>query len=211
MNTPIFITGIGTGVGKTVASAIITEALQADYWKPVQAGDEDGTDSDWVRNNITNAQSVIHPEVYRLKMPASPHLAARSEELAITVQKICEQIPIYNRNLIVEGAGGLMVPLSDGVFIKDLIIALRAKVVLVSRYYLGCINHSLLTATVCRTHSIPVAGWFFIGYEPSLEDEIISWSGYPRIASVAEVENPGKLFIEAMADSQRESIIDMLC
>lgn len=211
MNTPIFITGIGTGVGKTVASAIITEALEADYWKPVQSGIEDGTDSDWVRNQVSNAKTIIHPEVYRLKMPASPHLAARNEQVSVTVQKICEQIPVYNRNLIIEGAGGLMVPLNNGEFIKDLIIALQAKVVLVSRNYLGSINHSLLTAAECRSNAIPVAGWFFIGYDSSLENEIVAWSGYPRIVSVPQVEYPGKFFIKAMAESHRESLIDMLC
>lgn len=211
MATPIFITGIGTGVGKTVASAIITEAMEADYWKPVQSGLEEGTDSDWVRAHISNQTTIIHPEVYRLRMPASPHIAARKEGVEVSIKKICEQIPVYNRNLIVEGAGGLMVPLNSGDFIKDLIIALKARVVLVSRNYLGCIHHSLSTAAVCRQNAIPVAGWFFIGYDSTLENEIVAWSGYPRMVSVPEVEHPGKFFIKAMAESHRESIIDMLC
>ena len=213
MNSPIFITGIGTGIGKTVVSAIITEALEADYWKPVQAGTEPITDSEWVRNNLTNTRSVIHPECYRLKLAASPHYSAKQEDVAISVQRISGDIPIYNRNLIVEGAGGLLVPLNDSEFIRDLIIALRAKVVLVSRNYLGSINHSLLTAAECMRNNIPVAGWFFIGYESGsgYENEIIKWSGIPRIATIPIVEYPGKSFVKGMAESHKESLNDMLC
>ena len=111
MNSPIFITGIGTGIGKTVVSAILTEALEADYWKPVQAGTEPITDSEWVKDNLSNTRSIVHPESYRLKLAASPHFSARQEDIAITVQRISNEIPIYNRNLIVEGAGGLLVPI----------------------------------------------------------------------------------------------------
>ena len=211
MNSPIFITGIGTGIGKTVVSAILTEALEADYWKPVQAGLEPITDSAWVKDNLSNTHSVVHPESYRLKMAASPHYSARQEDIAITVQRISNEIPIYNRNLIVEGAGGLFVPLNEHEFIKDLIIALRAKVVLVSRKYLGSINHSLLTAAECKRNNIPVAGWFFNGYESVYENEIVTWSGIPRIATIPIVEYPGKSFVKAMADSLKESLNDMLC
>jgi len=211
LNSPIFITGIGTGIGKTIASAIITEALEADYWKPVQAGSEPITDSEWVKNNLTNARSVVHPECYRLKLAASPHYSAKQEDIAISVQRISNEIPIYNRNLIVEGAGGIFVPLNEQEFIKDLIIALRAKVVLVSRNYLGSINHSLLTAAECRRNNIPVAGWFFIGYESGYENEIMKWSGIPRIATIPIVEYPGKTFVKEMADSHKETINDMLC
>ncbi len=211
MNVPIFITGIGTGIGKTVVSAIITEALEADYWKPVQAGTEPITDSEWVKDNLSNTCSVVHPESYRLKLAASPHFSARQEEVAITAQRISSEIPIYNRNLIVEGAGGLLVPLNEHEFIKDLIIALRAKCVLVSRNYLGSINHSLLTAAECKRNNIPVAGWFFNGYGSEYENEIVAWSGIPRIASIPNVEYPGKSFIKEMAESHKESIKDMLC
>ncbi len=131
--------------------------------------------------------------------------------MAITVQRISDVIPVYNRNLIVEGAGGLFVPLNDHEFIKDLIIALLAQCVLVSRNYLGSINHSLLTAAECRRNNIPVAGWFFNGYESGYENEIITWSGIPRIATMPIVEYPGKSFVKAMAESLKESLNDMLC
>ena len=88
MCEPIFITGIGTGVGKTLVAAIAAEALEADYWKPIQAGFDEGTDSEWVQAHISNTKSSIHPEVYKLKKPASPHVAAREEGLTISVEKI---------------------------------------------------------------------------------------------------------------------------
>lgn len=211
MKEPIFVTGIGTGIGKTLVSAIVAETLQADYWKPVQAGTQPLTDSDWVRRNLTNTKSIIHPECYCLQEPASPHFAARLENSFINVQEICAHIPTYSNNLIVEGAGGLLVPLNETAFIADLILALRSRVVLVSRNYLGSINHSLLTAAECRRRGVPVLGWFFIGYESSYEKEIGGWSDLPVIASVPQVSDPGKTFIKAMAEFHRESITNLLC
>ncbi|HEX4372434.1 MAG TPA: AAA family ATPase, partial [Puia sp.] len=133
---PIIITGIGTGIGKTLVSAIITEALQADYWKPVQAGYENGTDSEWIKEVISNSKSKIHPETYKLKLAASPHIAAREEgvrielglvetefkkirkkELEISNNKVAAgQRSSTNDFLIIEGAGGLMVPLNEKEF-----------------------------------------------------------------------------------------------
>jgi len=211
LNAPYFITGIGTGIGKTVVAAIIAEALEADYWKPVQSGSDEGTDNDWVRHNLTNTQSIVHPEVYCLGAPLSPHLAARMEGINISIERIREQIPHYNRNLIVEGAGGLMAPLNDNEFVKDLILALQARVVLVTRKYLGSLNHSLLTASACAQFNIPVLGWVFNGYDRGYEEEIMRWSGYPRIASIPETQHPGKVFVKAMAESQRASIMNSIC
>ena len=211
MNNPIFVTGIGTGIGKTVASAILVEALEADYWKPVQAGLEGITDTEWVKMNVTNRKSIIHPECYRLQTPASPHIAARKDNCSITIENIYQQIPEYSCNLIVEGAGGLLVPLNEKEFIIDLIIALQGMVVLVSRNYLGSINHSLLSAAVCKKNNIPVFGWFFIGYDLVYEKEISKWSNLPIIASVPVVEAPGKTFVKAMAESVKGSLNDLLC
>lgn len=197
--TPIFITGIGTGIGKTVIAAIVTKALEADYWKPIQAGFETGTDSEWVADHLAGTSSVVHPEVYKLSMPASPHIAARKEGKIISIKKICESIPNYNRNLIVEGAGGLMVPLNETEFVADLILALKAKVILVSRNYLGSINHSLLTARVCSTMKIPVIGWIFNDQYLNYEEEIINWSNLPKIASIPYNENINGIFINSQA------------
>lgn len=206
----LFVSGIGTGIGKTVVSAIITEALRADYWKPVQAGMDPSTDSQWVKEHLSNPETTIHPEAYCLQMPASPHLAASREGISISIQNICRLIPDYNRNLIVEGAGGLMVPLNQSEFIKDLVLALDARLILVNRAYLGSINHSLLTAQVCQLHNIPLAGWIFNGCEERYENEIQEWTGIPRLGSIPVVEDPGKNFIKAMAESLRDSLTGLL-
>lgn len=197
--TPIFITGIGTGIGKTLISAILAKALEADYWKPIQAGYEEGTDSEYVHNTLTGTASVIHPEVYKLKMPASPHIAAREEGITISIQKICDQVPPISRNLIIEGAGGLLVPLNGSEFVADLVKALGAKVILVSRNYLGSINHSLLTARVCREMNLPVMGWIFNDQYLHYEEEIVGWTNYPLIASVPYTKAADGKFIEAQA------------
>ena len=122
---PIFITGIGTGIGKTVASAIVTEALAADYWKPIQAGFDDGTDATSVKHLLSHTETIIHQEVYKLRLPASPHIAAREEGVTIDVDTIYQaylQLPDRgSRFTIIEGAGGLLVPLNECDFMIDLI------------------------------------------------------------------------------------------
>ncbi|WP_276485978.1 dethiobiotin synthase [Paraflavitalea pollutisoli] len=193
----IFITGIGTGVGKTFISALLARALEADYWKPIQAGFEEGTDSDYVRQLLRGTPGVVHPEAYKLRMPASPHIAAREEGVHISLQKICEQVPSISRNLIIEGAGGLLVPVNETEFVADLIKALDAKVILISRNYLGSINHSLLTARLCREMNIPVVGWIFNDQYLHYEEEIVRWSNYPLIASVPLMKAEDGQFIEA--------------
>ena len=205
----IFITGIGTGIGKTIVSAILTEALQADYWKPIQAGFEDGTDTSEIKSLITNEFSIIHPEVYRLKMPASPHIAAREEGIEIDINKIVSLQPIVHqtKDLIVEGAGGIMVPLNENEFVIDLIQKLNAKVILVSRNYLGSINHSLLTASICKQRNIEVIGWIFNDQYLAYEEEIVRWSGYSKIVSIPFVDKIDKNFILQQANRVREYFI----
>jgi len=206
LTPPIFITGIGTGIGKTIAAAIVAEALQADYWKPLQAGYEDGTDSNFIRQSLSNASSVVHPELYKLKMAVSPHIAAREENITISLSDIKNRLTAINADprvkkngIVIEGAGGLMVPLNDGEFVADLIKQLQAKVVLVSRNYLGSINHSLLTARVCRLYRLDVLGWIFNDQYLAYEDEIVHWSGFPKIGSIAFSEKPDKEFIRGQA------------
>src|SRR6187399_2352796 len=155
---PIFITGIGTDVGKTVVAAIVTEALDAVYWKPVQAGFDQGTDTEWVGARLSGGAGRTAPEVYKLRKPASPHIAAREEGIQISLDKIRASMP-EDRPLVIEGAGGLLVPLNQQEFVVDLVRRLDARVILVSRNYLGSINHSLLTAAVCQAHGLDVAGW----------------------------------------------------
>ena len=207
----IFVTGIGTGIGKTVISAILTEALEADYIKPVQAGYAEGTDTEWVASRIQNKRSRILPEIYKLKLAASPHIAAREENIEISIKKICDAIPANSSNLIMEGAGGLLVPLNQNEFVADLIRAIDAKVILVSRNYLGSINHSLLTASVCKEKNLPVLGWIFNDHYLNYEEEIVKWSGFPRIASVPFVKDPNRGFIKDKADGIKEQLLQLLC
>ena len=138
----IFVTGISTEVGKTMAAAVLVEALEADYWKPVQAGDLDYSDSDKVHDLISNLKTVIHPNAYALKTPMSPHAAAEIDGVVIRADRIVP--PRTQNHLVIEGAGGLLVPLNDTETIFDLIRP-DYKVVVVSRHYLGSINHTLLT------------------------------------------------------------------
>lgn len=192
MTNPIFITGIGTGIGKTLISAIVAEALQADYWKPVQAGFAEGTNAETVKQLLSNKQSVVHDELYRLHTPASPHIAARKDGITIeaeTIRQTAEHMmTLANpRYLVIEGAGGLLVPLTDKLMVADLIVALKASVIIVSRNYLGSINHSLLTAAYCRSRNIEVLGWIFNDEYLSYQDEIVQWSGYPSIGSVTHL------------------------
>ena len=137
----LFITGISTDVGKTIASAIITEALEADYWKPIQAGDLDNSDSHKIQRYISNGKSVIHENSYKLNTPASPHLAAKLDGISIDLKNIIE--PKTNNHLVIEGAGGVLVPLNNSDFVIDLVQP-EYKVIIVSRHYLGSINHTLL-------------------------------------------------------------------
>lgn len=166
----LFITGIGTDVGKTVASAIITQALEADYWKPIQAGDLDHSDSHKVRAYISNDQTIIHENSYKLNTPASPHLAAAIDGITLDLKQIKE--PKTKNHLVIEGAGGLLVPLNDNDCIVDL-IQKEYKVVVVSRHYLGSINHTLLTYEALKSRNITLAGIVFSGDENKASESII--------------------------------------
>lgn len=210
---PIFITGIGTDVGKTLVSAIVTEALQACYWKPVQAGFDQGTDAAYVGTMLGDGQDRIMKEVYRLQMPASPHIAAREENITIQKERILEAyqgMQDKSGYLVIEGAGGLMVPLSGHYFVADLIRDLGARVVIVSRNYLGSINHSLLTARMLREMEVDVAGWIFNDQYLQYEEEIVQWSGYPKIGSIPRAEMPDRSFVLEQARRIAPALKQML-
>lgn len=154
MHKKLFVTGIGTGIGKTIASAVLTQHLQADYWKPVQSGDLEKSDSMSV-GNLVDENLKIHVERYRLKTPASPHQSANMENIQISLADF--ELPESNNHLIVEGAGGLFVPLNEQDFIIDLIAKLELPTVLVVRDYLGCINHSVLSIQALNQKNIAIA------------------------------------------------------
>ncbi|MDO9186361.1 MAG: dethiobiotin synthase [Bacteroidia bacterium] len=180
-----FVTGIGTDVGKTIASAILVESLHADYWKPIQAGDLDNTDTMKVRSLISNTTSKFHPETYQLTKPVSPHAAAEADGIKINIDTLT--LPITTNSLIIEGAGGLMVPLNDKFLVIDLIQKLKAEVILVSSNYLGSINHTLLTVEALKSRNIPIAGIIFNGRSAKTSEEyILSYTGLKRLLSIEE-------------------------
>lgn len=150
-----FVTGISTDVGKTIASAILVECLKADYWKPIQAGDLENSDTHKIQRLVSNTTSVFHPNSYALKTPMSPHGAAEIDGITINLKNITT--PKTKNNLVIEGAGGLMVPLNTSETILD-IIKPNYKVIVVSRHYLGSINHTLLTINTLKEK----------GFDPSL-------------------------------------------
>lgn len=163
MSKKYFITGIGTGIGKTITSAVLVEKLKADYWKPIQSGDLDQSDSLSVKSLISNSKTVIHPEKYKLTQPLSPHLSAKLDGIEIELEKLI--LPTTQNTLIIEGAGGLMVPLNEEELILDLIKHLGTEVIVVSQNYLGSINHSLLTINVLQQNGIKIKGIVFSGDE----------------------------------------------
>ena len=168
---PLFITGIGTGIGKTIVSAVLVEKLKADYWKPVQSGDLDSSDTMKVKSLVSNKTTVYHPEAYRLTQPYSPHKSAALDGVTIDPKKIT--LPETTNTLIIEGAGGLMVPLNDDYMMIDLIKRLNAEVALVSQFYLGSINHTLLSLSALKQHGIPVKGIVFNGEKDDYTKDII--------------------------------------
>jgi dethiobiotin synthetase len=164
-----FITAIDTDSGKTLVAAILCEAFKADYWKPIQAGLP--RDADIVMNLISNQQTQIHPETYLLNTPASPHAAARLDNILISLRNL--KIPQTSNALIIEGAGGCLVPINDQEFIVDVIKVLDAEVIVVADLYLGSINHTLLTLEALRNRNINVKGIIFNGESNPESERII--------------------------------------
>lgn len=174
----LFVTGIGTNVGKTVVAAVLTEALQADYWKPIQSGTIEGMDSGTIRSLISNSKSVIHPETYLLKQPLSPHFAAKLENIAIDLNKI--NLPLTTNHLIIEGAGGLLVPINDTHYVIDIAKKTDCEIVLVISSYLGCINHALLSIDYLVRNNFKIHSLVFNGaFDKEVRDAILI--GCPKI------------------------------
>lgn len=186
-----FVTGIGTNVGKTIVSAVLTQALQADYWKPVQSGTIEGRDSETVKALISNSQTVIHPETYLLNEPLSPHFAAKLDGVDIDLAAI--KAPETSNNLIIEGAGGLLVPLNDGHYVIDLAKTLDCHIILVISNYLGCINHSLLSIAYLRTQNYNLHALVFNGnFAAEVKEAIIRKAGDSRIVSIPQLTQLSK-------------------
>jgi dethiobiotin synthetase len=184
-NKPLFVTGIGTGIGKTVVAAILTEKFKADYWKPVQSGDLDNSDTLTVKRLVSNSKSIFHNEAYRLSQPFSPHKSAAIDGITIDPEKII--LPQTDNRLIIEGAGGLMVPLTKSFLMIDLIKQLGVAVVLVSRNYLGSINHTLLSVSALQQREIPIKGIIFNGVKDIYsKDAILDYTGLESLGHIPE-------------------------
>jgi dethiobiotin synthetase len=199
----LFVAGIGTNVGKTIVSAILTEALEADYWKPIQSGTIEGKDSETVKSLITNSKTVIHPETYLLKEPLSPHFAAKLENVEIDLNKI--ELPVSsslssrgksrddNKALIIEGAGGLLVPINDKHFVIDIAKKFDSEVVLVISSYLGCINHSLLSIDYLLRNNFKIHSLVFNGeFEEEVKSAIINHIPGVEIIAIPTLKNHTK-------------------
>ncbi len=198
------ITGIGTDVGKTVVSAIVSEALHATYWKPVQAGDLDNSDSIKISNLTENVQ--VLPEAFRLSKPMSPHAAAEKDGIEILPEQL--NLPSVPGNFIVEGAGGLMVPInSKGFLYADAFVMWKLPVIVVSRHYLGSINHTLMTIEILKQRGIEIEGIIFVGDEnPTTESVILKNTGLRPIARIPLAKEVNQAFILSEAEKIKNQI-----
>lgn len=197
------ISGIGTDVGKTVASAIISQALNATYWKPVQAGDLDWSDTMKV-DNWTDDKVIVLKEQFRLTAPMSPHAAAFLDGVSITQDDFV--IPQVEGNLIIEGAGGLMVPVNnEGLLYIDLFQSWNLPLILISRHYLGSINHTLLSIGALKSRNIPIEGIVFVGEEnKATESIILNTTGVHFIARIPLANEVNSTFIQDQSEVFKE-------
>lgn len=203
----LFVTGISTDVGKTIASAILTQALEADYWKPVQAGDIEHSDTHKVRKLVSSPKSVFFENSYALRTPASPHWAAALDGITIDLSKIKE--PETKNHLIIEGAGGLFVPLNDRQTIADLILP-DYQTIIVSRHYLGSINHTLLTIEALQNRKIKIGGIIFNGDEnPSTESVILNKTGLKCLGRIENEPYFDQNVVAEYADLFRENLLKL--
>ena len=196
--TRIFVTGTSTDIGKTVVSGVLVAGLRAHYWKPVQTGLNEGTDTDWIRRHTAIPESRIHRETYSLQQPLSPHAAAVLEDVEIKLDAFAiPDVPV-DEFLVVEGAGGIMVPLNRQHYMLDLIKSLDIPVLLVADSQLGTINHTLLSLLQLRRCGIEIVGVVMNGPKNQGNREALEFYGEAPI--LAEIEqltdlNPASLEI----------------
>ena len=201
----LFVTGIGTEVGKTIIAAILTEALEADYWKPIQAGDLQHSDTDRVKALVTNNRSIFYKEAFCLQQPMSPHAAAERDGINVHLSDI--RAPKTDNHLIIEGAGGLMVPLNYEDCIIDLIPQLDCEAVLVTRNYLGSINHTLLSIEALQKRGILIKGIIFNGAaNKETEKVILKMANVSLLGRVREEEGFDPIVIRKYAAQFKESL-----
>ncbi|GAA2865621.1 dethiobiotin synthetase [Aminobacter niigataensis] len=199
MSQAIVVTGTDTGIGKTVFAAGLTDLLDGTYWKPVQSGIEKETDSQVVARLAQLSPDRVLPEAWRLKEPLSPHRAAELDGVEIDADALI--LPTTNRPLVVEGAGGLMVPVNRRTFYIDVFARWRAPVVLCARTGLGTINHTLLSIEALRSHAIPLLGIAFIGDEMADTQRTIAEMGKVRV--LGRLPRLDQLTPETLAEAMR--------
>lgn len=200
----IFITGTGTDVGKTIVSACVVEALEADYWKIIQCGNLENGDKETVKSLITNKNSNIFPELYTFQAPQSPHYAAELENKKIEISSL--PIPETQKHLIMEGAGGICVPLNDEQFITDL-LSKETPIILVSKNELGSINHTLLSVYYLKNEGFKNVSLIFVGEEkPSTENYIIEKTQVPNLGRIPWTENLNKEFIKNQSEILKNTL-----
>lgn len=186
----IFVTGTDTGIGKTVVSAMMTLGLSATYWKPIQSGLKEETDTEFVRRVTELSDTHFKDERYRLNEPLSPHASAAIDGFSISLTDF--QVPDFKTDyLIAEGAGGLMVPINDEAMIIDLIAYLKLPVLMVARSKLGTLNHTFLSLEALRSRDIPIIGLIMNG--PKNESNRKAIEKYGNIEVIGEIENQGNL------------------
>jgi dethiobiotin synthetase len=193
MKKEIFVTGIGTDVGKTVTSAILCRALNAAYWKPIQSGTTIGSDKHTI-HALEGEDIQIFKEIYALEEPLSPHTAARLEKVDIDIQKLI--IPEHSGTLIIEGAGGLMVPITRDFLYADWLKTQQIPTILVSRHYLGSINHTLLSLELMKNLGLELLGVLFIGHDNDNNESLIcDRYGVRNLGNIPKTEKLDEQFI----------------
>jgi len=209
MQKAIAIAGIHTDIGKTVVAAIVTEALRADYWKPVQSGSLDNSDSMTIKNLLSNTQSVVHPEAVQLQLAASPHKAARHENRIVDFREF--ELPQSNQTLIVETAGGLFSPIDENGTMADFLQRQQLPALLVTRHYLGSINHTLLCIEAMKQRGIPLLGLIVSG-EPDEHSErfIRNYTGTSSVFHTGELKVINKTTIHEVAARMRPWLQNLL-
>lgn len=199
----IIVAGIGTGVGKTVVSAIVATALEADYWKPVQCGEEDST---IMKRMLDPFKHTIHPTAYTFKAPLSPHHAAALEKVYIDCNSI--RPPSTRKSLVIEGVGGVLVPLTLKTYTLELFKTWNCSWIIVSHHYLGSINHTLLTLEVLKSHGIPIAGLIFNGEpNPASENVILNIGQVPLLTKLLPQSTLNKQNIQLIAEQWKPKLL----
>ncbi len=199
----IFVTGTHTGIGKTLVSALLLKLLAADYWKPVQCGDLTNSDTSTVRQLVGHDHpGIFHPERYALQLPQSVHIAAAAEQKTVKLNDFTR--PQSSNRLIIEGAGGCLVPLNQTDVMIDLATHLQAPVILVTRYYLGAYNHTLLSLEALQARGVKILGLVLNGGEaPEFCEFISKKTGLPFLGIIAQLANVSSQTIESLAQEWR--------